>query len=325
MAGADAARAGFHCSHEQHAPSRLLELARRAEQAGFRAAMCSDHFHPWTTGQGQSGFTWSWLGAAMQATSLTFGTVCAPGQRYHPAVVAQAAATLGQMYGERFWLAVGSGEALNEAITGEPWPSKPVRRERLAESVSVMRALWAGETVTHEGRVRVYEARLYSRPATPPLVFGAALTAETARELASWADGLITVAGPRETMQEIVDAWRDGGGAGKPMYLQVALAYGRTDEESRCAAVREWPQCALSSQQLADLARPHDFDVAVTDVDADVVLARVRASSDIRRQIAWLQEDLAMGFARVYLHNVVRDDMERFIDACGEYVLAAVG
>src|SRR5918998_259614 len=104
---------GFHASHEQFAPSVLLHYVQLAERAGFRAAMCSDHFHPWSERQGQSGFAWSWLGAALQATRLTFGTVCAPGQCYHPAVIAQAAATLGEMFGERFWLAVGSGEALN--------------------------------------------------------------------------------------------------------------------------------------------------------------------------------------------------------------------
>jgi coenzyme F420-dependent glucose-6-phosphate dehydrogenase len=122
---------GFHCSHEQHAPSALLRHARLAATAGFGAAMCSDHFHPWSERQGQSGFAWSWLGAALASTPLSFGTVCAPGQRYHPAVVAQAAATLAEMFPRRFWLAVGSGEALNESITGEPYPPKPQRNERL--------------------------------------------------------------------------------------------------------------------------------------------------------------------------------------------------
>src|SRR5688572_29107092 len=146
MPSSPSAVLGFHCSHEQHAPSILLRLAQRAEEIGFQAAMCSDHFHPWTTAQGQSGFSWSWLGAAMQATQMSFGVVCAPGQRYHPAIVAQAAATLSELYTDRFWLAVGSGEALNESITGAPWPGKDVRNRRLRECVDVMRALWAGET-----------------------------------------------------------------------------------------------------------------------------------------------------------------------------------
>src|SRR5918998_1447873 len=172
-------RFGYQASHEQHRPSELLEYVLAAEAAGFEAAMCSDHFHPWTDAQGQSGFAWSWLGAALQATSLSFGTVTAPGARYHPAIVAQAAATVAEMFPERFWLAIGTGEALNEAITGARWPTKPERNERLMECAEVMRALWRGETVTHHGRVNVQEARLYSLPDKPPQLFGAALTPET--------------------------------------------------------------------------------------------------------------------------------------------------
>ena len=142
---------GFHASDEQWPPSRLLRYVQPAERARFSAAMCSDHFHPWSERQGNSGFPWSWLGAALQATSLPFGVVTVPGQRYHPAIIAQAAATQAEMFPERFWLAVGSGEALNEHITGERWPPKVERNVRLKEAVDAMRALWRGETVNHDG------------------------------------------------------------------------------------------------------------------------------------------------------------------------------
>ena len=132
---------GFHASHEQASPSELLHAVRAAEAAGFACAMCSDHFSPWSERQGESGFAWSWLGAALQATSLPFGVVNAPGQRYHPAVIAQAAATLCELFPGRFWLALGTGEFSNEHITGEPWPDKRTRNARLAECVAVMRAL----------------------------------------------------------------------------------------------------------------------------------------------------------------------------------------
>ena len=138
---------GFHASHEQIDPRSLLAAVQAAEAAGFQAAMCSDHFSPWSARQGESGFAWSWLGAALQATSLSFGVVNAPGQRYHPAIIAQAAATLAQMFPDRFWVALGSGEAMNEHITGERWPAKSVRNARLRECVDIMRALFAGETV----------------------------------------------------------------------------------------------------------------------------------------------------------------------------------
>jgi coenzyme F420-dependent glucose-6-phosphate dehydrogenase len=134
----------YHASHEQFRPDHLLTLVKMAEAAGFQACISSDHFHPWSDIQGQSGFAWSWLGAALEATSIPFGIVNAPGQRYHPAVIAQASATLSLMYPDRFWLAIGSGELLNEKITGESWPDKPTRNKRLEECADIIRALWRG-------------------------------------------------------------------------------------------------------------------------------------------------------------------------------------
>jgi coenzyme F420-dependent glucose-6-phosphate dehydrogenase len=313
---------GFHCSHEQHPPSRLLRYATRAADAGFVHAMCSDHWAPWSLRQGHSGSTWSWLGAALQATPLSFGTVCAPGQRYHPAIIAQAAATLAEMYGERFWLSIGSGEALNELITGDPWPPKAERNARLRESADMMRALWAGETVTMRGHVRAQSARLWVRPAKPPLLLGAALSAETARFVGEWADGLITVAGPREAMRQIIDAFRETGGS-KPMFLQVTLSFAGSDEESRAAALDQWRQGAVGPDGLADLASPEAFDRHSAHATAGDLADKVRMSSDVERHLAWLHEDAAMGFERMYVHNVARDHLDRFIDVWAERVLPA--
>src|SRR4051794_11216954 len=201
-------RIGFHASHELFHPHRLLELASHADRLGFGAGMCSDHFHPWTEGQGHSGFAWAWLGSALQATRASFGTVCAPGQRYHPAIIAQASATLAAMYPGRFWLAVGTGQNLNEHITGGPWPEKERRQERLKAAVDVIRALWAGELVEAQTPwFRVDRAKLYSRPEQPPLLFGAALTAETAEWVGSWADGLIPVGGEPDQLRPLVEAF----------------------------------------------------------------------------------------------------------------------
>jgi coenzyme F420-dependent glucose-6-phosphate dehydrogenase len=311
---------GFHCSHEQHSPAALLNHAKRAADAGFTHAMCSDHLAPWSERQGHSGFTWSWLGAALEATPLSFGTVCAPGQRYHPVIIAQATATLAEMYGDRFWVALGSGEALNEAITGDPWPPRDTRRARLRECADVIRALWAGETVSSAGHVTVRDARIYVRPSSAPLLIGAAISAETARWVGEWADGLITVARPREELRQVVDAFRESGGS-KPMFLQVALSYAPTDEAATAAAMDQWRQAALSADQIADLASPAEFDDATRAVEPSKVLASVRTSSDIRRHLEWLREDAALGFDRVFVHNVARDHQERFIDECGRHLL----
>src|SRR5690349_22421621 len=142
-------RFAWHASHEQVPPDALLAAAQHAEQVGFPAAMSSDHCAPWSERQGQSAFAWSWLGAALQATGLPFGVVNAPGQRYHPAIIAQAIGTLAAMYPGRFWAALGSGEASNEHITGTGWPAKPVREARLRECVEIIRALLRGEEVSH--------------------------------------------------------------------------------------------------------------------------------------------------------------------------------
>jgi coenzyme F420-dependent glucose-6-phosphate dehydrogenase len=313
-------KVGYHASHEQFAPRELLEYVQLAERAGFSVAMCSDHYYPWSDRQGQSGFAWSWLGAALQATTLPFGVVSTPGWRYHPAVLAQAGATLAQMYPGRFWVALGSGEALNEHITGQRWPAKAERNQQLHESVTVIRALWAGETVSHQGLVRVEEARLYTQPDSPPPIIGAALTPETARWLGSWADGLITVNKPREELQQIVGAFRDGGGDGKPIYLQVHLSYARSEDEAYANAHDQWRTNAMPSAVLAELRLPAQFDAATAHIRPTDLVPSLRISNDVQRHLAWLQDDVEQGFSQLYLHNVGRNQRE-FIDVFGEHIV----
>jgi probable non-F420 flavinoid oxidoreductase len=312
---------GFHASHEQWPPGTLLDYVCRAERAGFAAGMCSDHFHPWLDAQGHSGFSWSWLGAALALTNLSFGTVCAPGDRYHPAIVAQASATLAQMFPGRFWLAVGSGEALNEHITGAPWPAKDVRNARLRECVEVIRALWSGERVKHRGLVHVIDTKLYTRPTESPLLIGAALTPETARWMGQWADGLITVGRNSEDHRRIVDAFRDGGGEGKPLLLQSAISFAATEEEALRQAHHDWRHCALDGEQIEGLATPFDFEFAARYVTPEQVATRLRVSADVKRHIDWLHDDMETGFEAVYIHQIGRD-MNRFIETFAAEVLA---
>jgi probable non-F420 flavinoid oxidoreductase len=314
---------GYHASHEQFSPRELLQYVQRAEAAGFVAGMCSDHFYPWSERQGQSGFAWSWLGAALQATRLPFGVVTTPGWRYHPTILAQGTATLAEMFPGRFWVTLGSGEAANEHITAERWPTKSERNARLQECVDVIRALWAGETVTHRGRVQVDEARLYTRPAAPPALIGAALTPETAEWVASWADGLITVNKPRAELGQMVAAFRRGGGAAKPIYLQVHLSYHQSADQARRNAHDQWRTNALHSEVLAELRTPAQFDAAAKYLRPEDLDASVRISADLQQHVAWLAEDFEQGFAAVYLHNVGRNQ-EEFIEAFGTHVLGAL-
>ena len=317
------AQVGYHASHEQFPPGELLALVRQAERAGFQAAMCSDHFHPWSEAQGHSGHSWSWLGSALATTTLPFGIVTAPIGRQHPTLVAQAAATLVDMHGDRFTLAVGSGEALNECITGEPWPPKDRRNRRLLEAVDVMRRLWAGEEVTHRGEFDVEQAKLYSRPATPPPVFVAALTPETARWGAGWADGLITISMPKAELRAVVAAFRDGGGEGKPMHLQVKLSWARDEATALHGAHAQWRTNVLPGEISQELRTPKQFADAAKLVTPEIVAKAVRVAADLQRHVAWLQEDVALGFERLYLHNVNRGQAA-FIDAFGADVLPAL-
>lgn len=312
---------GYHASHEQFKPSELLKYVQLAEQAGFERVLSSDHFHPWSERQGQSGFAWSWLGAAMQSTpSLSYRIVNAPGQRYHPAIIAQAAATLAEMFPKRFWLTVGSGQALNEQITGDHWPCKADRNQRLKECVDIIRALWAGETVTHHGLVCVEDAKLYSRPEVPPLIFGAAITAKTAEWLGSWADGLITTSRSPDQLKPVVEAFRRGGGDGKPMILKVQLSYATDPDTARHGAHDQWRNNIFKSVMLSDLKSPEQFDAAGEYVRPEELDQQVRISVDPQQHIEWLQKDIELGFDELILHNVNREQ-EQFIKAFGEKVI----
>ncbi|MPV38296.1 TIGR03885 family FMN-dependent LLM class oxidoreductase [Georgenia subflava] len=313
---------GFHASHEQIGPSRLLSDVQEAERAGFDMAMCSDHFLPWSERQGHSGFTWSWLGAALATTGLRLGCVNAPGQRYHPAIIAQAIATLGEMFPGRFWTALGSGQAMNEHITGDPWPGKAERIARLEECVDVIRRLHAGEEVTHAGRVRVDRARLYDLPAEPVPLIAAAITPPTAARGAAWADGLVTINQPHEKLRAVVDAYRDAGGRG-PLAIQVHLSWAPTEDEAVALAHDQWRSNVFAEPLSLDMPTPEYYDIASRDVTAHTVAGAVRISADPGRHVAWIREYADLGFDEIYLHHVGQDQ-RAWLDTAATTVLPAL-
>ena len=311
---------GYHASHEQFAPSELLSYVRLAEEYGFEAVLASDHFHPWSERQGESGHVWVWLGAAMGATDLPFGTVNAPGYRYHPAVIAQAAGTLREMFPERFWLAIGSGQQLNEGITGENWPVKEERNARLRECADVMRRLWDGDEVTHHGRITVERARLWTQPESPPPLIGAALSTETARWLGEWADGMITVGTPdQEADRERIEAFREEAPE-KPVYLKVQLSYDEDDESALEGAYEQWRTNCIPGPVTQQLRTPEEYDELGEGVSKEQVEENVRVSAALDEQIEWIRGDLDMGVETVILHNV-NTNQEVFIEEFGENVI----
>lgn len=313
----------FHASHEQFKPSELLEYAVLAQRAGFDGIHSSDHFQPWNERQGESGHSFSWLGAAMQATTLPFGLICAPGPRHHPAMVAQAAATLTELFPGRFWLSLGSGEAINEQITGQHWPSKALRNERLLESFNIIRELLEGKTVTYQGHVCVNEARLYTLPSSRPPLYGAALTEETAYWMGSWAEGMLTVNHPLEKLRQVIKQFRDGGGHGKPIYVKVQLSYSRDESKAYSGALDQWRTNVLDGAMLAELWKPEQFDAVSAFVGPDEMKRSVNISSHSSQHAEWLKAYLSLGVDGLILHNVNRDQ-HTFIEDFGRFVLPEI-
>ena len=314
---------GWHASHEQIPPSRLLADVRHAEQAGFQAVWSSDHSAPWSTRQGESGFSFAWLGAAMATTALPYGVVCAPGQRHHPAVAAQAIATLEEMFPGRFAVALGSGENVNEHITGERWPDKPTRNARLRECVDVIRALLDGDEVTHHGLVTVDRARLWTRPLAPPPLYATAVSPQTAGWAGEWADGLVTVGQPPDVLRQVVDAFRTNGGDGKPLAVQIHVSWAPDEDEALRIAHDQWRTNVFSPPLCWDLATVEEFDEAAKYVRPEDLRANVLVSADIGRHAQHLHELADLGFDTIYVHHVGKEQT-RFIDAFGERVLPAL-
>jgi coenzyme F420-dependent glucose-6-phosphate dehydrogenase len=313
----------YHASHEQFAPSELLRWIQRAEKAGFDGVFSSDHLQPWGQEQGHSGFAWSWLGAALQATQkLVFNLITVPGGwRYQPVVLAQAMATLAQMYEGRLpWVALGSGQAISERTVGAAWPDKQERNVRLFEGASIIRRLLAGETVTHRGRVNALNARVWSLPHRSPRLVGAAITQETAEWLGSWADGLLTAGHEPESLRKVIAAFRRGGGAQKPVHLKVGLSWAPAAEAALHQAHEQWRFNVLGGDVNWELSRPEDFEQATRFVRAEDMHDNLFISHEVAAHIERLRALADLDVDTIVLHNVGRNQVE-FIDTFAERVL----
>jgi G6PDH family F420-dependent oxidoreductase len=318
---------GYAASFEQFHPTDLLAYCQQAEASGFSSVMASDHFHPWVPSQGHSAFVWSWMGALGAVTSLRFGTgVTPPGYRYHPAVLAQAAATLEAMFPGRFYLGLGAGEALNEHITGDYWPEAPVRLERLMESIEIIQELFTGKKVKHRGaHFNMESAKLYTMPDAPPPIYVATSGPVMAKRTGKYTDGLITVGAADEKLRMLMGKFEEGAReAGKdpstmPKMIQVKISYADTLEEATENAIREWPNGGMAFPK-ADIRDPEDFEAMAKLVRAENYKNRVLLTPDLDEHVSYLQHFIDLGFNEVYIHNVGRTQ-EAFIKAYGERVI----
>jgi coenzyme F420-dependent glucose-6-phosphate dehydrogenase len=320
---------GYAAMLEQFHPTDLLDYCAAAEGAGFEAGfMVSEHFHPWTPTQGQSAFAWSFMGALGQRTSLRFGTaVTCPGFRYHPAVIAHAAATLGAMYPGRFYLGLGAGEALNEHVIGGVWPEVTIRSAMMFESIEIINKLFTGNVVRHKGEYFTLErAKLYTRPEQPVPVYVATAGPVNAKKTGKFADGIITVGAADDKMGMIWNKFEEGARevgkdpTGSPKLLQIHVSWARTEQEAIDNAMVEWPNGGMAFFPKQDIKNPEDFEGIGKLVRPEDFKNRVLLSSDLEAHTQHIQHYVDMGYDEVHLHNVGRNQAE-FIEVFGREVI----
>jgi G6PDH family F420-dependent oxidoreductase len=304
---------GLKLATEAFPPEEVVRQTVRAEEAGFDFVEMSDHFHPWLDAQGHSGFTWSMLGAMAARTErigLVTGVTC-PIIRYHPAIIAQAAATVALLSGGRFTLGIGAGERLNEHVVGTGWPAVHVRHEMLREALQIIRQLWQGGYRTFEGKyLQLEDARVFDLPEQLPVIAVASGGPHASRLAAEFGDGLFAT----EPREDLVAAFRDAGGSG-PLYAEVPMAWAQ-DEESAVAEALEKSRWALTGWKvMSELPNPVNFDAASQTVKEDDIRQQFSVGPDPDVHVAQAQPYVDAGFDHLVLQNV-GPDPDGFIDAC---------
>jgi G6PDH family F420-dependent oxidoreductase len=303
---------GYFLSSEEHPGSELVKAAVLAERAGFPAAWISDHFHPWLDEQGHSPFVWSVLGAIAAATDrLRLTTaVTAPIMRIHPAIIAQAAATTAELFERcgsggagRFTLGLGTGEALNEHILGDQWPRPEVRLDMLEEAVAIIRALWSGKTVDHDGEHYVVEnARLYTLPQTPPQILVSGFGPKAIERAAHVADGYITTSPDADAIKH----YREAGGKGR-LQAGVKVCWHEDKQQAVKIAHKYWRNSLVPGQLAQELAMPTFFDQASELVTEQMVAEKMTCGNDPEEHVKAILEYVDAGFDEVYVAQMGPD------------------
>lgn len=322
---------GIAAALEQFSPNEIIEHTALAEKHGFSGVMAADHVQPWVPAQGQAAFVWNVLSALGQTTTGDLGPgVTCPSMRWHPAMVAQASATLAAMYPGRHWLGLGSGEALNEHVTASYWPEAPERINRMFEAIEIIQKLFtgslAGKDVKHRGEFFQLESmRLWTMPETPPEILVATAGPVTAKRAGRTVDGLITVGAPLEKISGLFEKFDAGAReAGKdpstmPRLIQLHLSWAPTYEEALENALTQWPNGGMKFPK-GDIRSPFDLAAMAKLVRPEDFEGRMVISEDPDVHRAEIQKYVDLGFDRVYLHNVGRNQTE-WIETFGRDVL----
>lgn len=320
---------GWKAGAEQYGPRELLDMAVAAEHSGFDLVSISDHFHPWDE-SGQAPFAWTWLGAAAARTSrVRLGTgLTAPILRYHPAIVAQAVATLAELAPGRAFIAVGTGEALNEYAATGIWPGHPGRQRRVEEAVSLMRQLFTGESVTHRGRYyQTRAARLYTRPPkAPPIYVGSSVPA-SARFAGRVGDGLLTVGGKepafyRQLLGEFEAGAREAGKdpATLPRAIELSVSYANPRDRALAAKKQFWAGAMVPALFRHRIHTPAESAENGAVVGEDVMAKSMCLSDDPAEHVAFARGFLDLGFTDLVFHSP-GPDQRAFIAGYGRDVL----
>ena len=310
---------GYFLSCEEHSPRELVRQAKLAEEAGFSGLWISDHFHPWNDQQGESPFVWSVIGALAEAVSLpvTTGVTC-PTLRMHPAINAQAAATSAALLGPgRFIFGVGTGEALNEHILGDHWPEADVRLEMLEEAIALMRRLWTGDQISHDGTHYVVEnARIYTLPDEPPPIYVSGFGPKAIELAARVGDGFCTVAPDKDGIAQ----FREQGGGDKPVQAGTKVCFGDDEAECRRTVHRLWPNQGLPGELAQILPTPAHFEQASQLVTEDMAAETAPCGPDLDAHVAHLQEYADAGVDELYIAQI-GPEQDAFFRAYSESVL----
>jgi coenzyme F420-dependent glucose-6-phosphate dehydrogenase len=321
---------GYCAMFEQFHPNDLLDWCVQAEKLGFGGVMASDHFAPWVPSQGQSAFVWTWLGAYGARCGLPVGTaVTPPGYRFHPAVIAHMAATMSAMFPGKFWLGLGAGEALNEHILGDYWPEAHERVERLLEGIEVIRKLFTGKEVKHQGKhFKMESCRLWTMPETPPPILIASSGPVMSRNTGKLADGFITVGAADEKLKMLVGKFEEGAKSenkdveAMPRFIQLHVSWAKTQEEAEENAVREWPNGGMNFAK-ADIRYPEVFEAIAKMVRPEHFKGRVFMSNDLDKHAEFINHFYDLGFDAVYVHNVGKNQVE-FLEEYSRNVLPSL-
>jgi G6PDH family F420-dependent oxidoreductase len=302
---------GFKLIAEAYGPLDIVEQAVRAEEAGFDFVEVSDHFHPWVSEHEHSGFAFSMLAAIATRTSsigLATGVTC-PFIRYHPAIVAQAAATTAILSRGRFTLGVGAGERLNEHVVGSGWPAAATRHEMLRESLEIIRLLWSGGYHSYDGKhLQLEDARVFDLPDERPDIAVAAGGPEAARLAGELGDALFAT----EPRADLVAAYEETGGGGD-RYAEVPLAWATSEQDAAESARRLFRFGVTGWKVQAELPNPVNFDAATELVTADHMRDQFGCGPDVERHVEIARPFADAGYDHLALINA-GPDMGGFFD-----------